>query len=74
MEQLARRDEELGIQGEEIERLKSMVSRLADRQTMDQQHADALKTEHTAEVQSLQDQLRQAYGAKYAKEVRSLTL
>jgi len=50
-----------------------MVSRLADRQTMDQQHADALKTEHAAEVQSLQDQLRQAYGAKYAKEVRSLT-
>lgn len=67
--QLARRDEERVMQGEELERLKAIVARLAERQSVDQQHIDSLKTEHNAEIQSLQEQLRQAYGAKCSKEV-----
>lgn len=71
VEQLARRDEELRMQGEELERLNALVSRLAERQSVDQEHINSLRTEHNAEIQSLQEQLRRAYGAKCSKEVNS---
>lgn len=71
VEQLARRDEELRMQGEELERLNALVSRLAERQSVDQEHINSLRTEHNAEIQSLQEQLRRAYGAKCSKEVKT---
>lgn len=71
VKQLARRDEELRMQGEELERLNGLVNRLVERQSVDQQHINSLRTEHNAEIQSLQEQLRRAYGAKCSKEVRS---